>query len=103
MAGSWAMMLPAMALLAVGQSLTNPSIQSLVSRVAPPDWKGGVLGAAQGAASIGRITGPLWAGMLYEQAGHDWPFFGGAILLVPVFLVALYAARMTKRHLAAAA
>jgi DHA1 family tetracycline resistance protein-like MFS transporter len=101
MSGSWAMMLGPMALLAVGQSLTNPSIQSLVSRVAPADWKGGVLGAAQGAASIGRITGPLWAGMLYEQAGHDWPFFGGAILLVPVFLVALIAGRMARGHMAA--
>ena len=103
MAGSWAMMLPAMALLAVGQSFTNPSIQSLVSRVAPADWRGGVLGAAQGAASIGRITGPLWAGMLYERAGHDWPFLGGAILLVPVFLVALHAARMTRRRIVPAA
>jgi DHA1 family tetracycline resistance protein-like MFS transporter len=101
MAGSWAMMLPAMALLAVGQSVTNPSIQSLVSRVAPADWKGGVLGAAQGAASIGRITGPLWAGMLFERAGHDWPFLGGAILLVPVFVVALHAARLTRRRIAA--
>jgi DHA1 family tetracycline resistance protein-like MFS transporter len=94
MTGSWAMMLIPMALLAVGQSLTNPSIQSLVSRVAPADWKGGVLGAAQG--------GPLWAGLLYERAGHDWPFFGGAILLVPVFLAALYAARMTRRRITAA-
>jgi DHA1 family tetracycline resistance protein-like MFS transporter len=102
MTGSWAMMLIPMALLAVGQSLTNPSIQSLVSRVAPADWRGGVLGAAQGAASIGRITGPLWAGLLYERAGHDWPFFGGAILLVPVFLAALYAARMTRRRITAA-
>jgi DHA1 family tetracycline resistance protein-like MFS transporter len=98
MAGSWAMMLPAMALLAVGQSVTNPSIQSLVSRVAPPDWKGGVLGAAQGAASIGRITGPLWAGMLFERVGHDWPFLGGALLLLPVFVLALYARRRVARH-----
>jgi DHA1 family tetracycline resistance protein-like MFS transporter len=102
MMGSWAMMLLPMGLLAVGQSLTNPSIQSLVSRVAPADWKGGVLGLAQGAASIGRITGPLWAGLLYERAGHDWPFFGGAILLVPVFLAALFAGRMARRRMAAA-
>ncbi|MBE9551889.1 MAG: MFS transporter [Proteobacteria bacterium] len=100
MATSWVMMLPAMALLAIGQSITNPSIQSLVSRIAPADWKGGVLGAAQGAASVGRILGPLWAGMLFERAGHDWPFFGGAILLVPVFALALYAARLTRRHMA---
>jgi DHA1 family tetracycline resistance protein-like MFS transporter len=98
MAGSWAMMLPAMALLAVGQSVTNPSIQSLVSRIAPADWKGGVLGAAQGAASIGRITGPLWAGMLFERAGHDWPFLGGALLLVPVFVLALYARGRIALH-----
>jgi MFS family permease len=92
---------PAMALLAVGQSISNPSIQSLVSRVAPADWKGGILGAAQGAASVGRITGPLWAGMLYVRIGSDWPFLGGAILLVPVFVAAMYAARLTKRRNAA--
>ena len=102
MAGSWAMLLTPMALLAVGQGISNPSIQSLVSRVAPPDWKGGLLGAAQGAASIGRIAGPLWAGLLYQEAGRDWPFLGGAILLVPVFAVALHASRMTRRHFAAA-
>jgi DHA1 family tetracycline resistance protein-like MFS transporter len=98
MTGSWAMMLGPMALLAVGQSLTNPNIQSLVSRLAPPAWKGGVLGAAQGAASIGRITGPLWAGLVYVQAGHDWPFFGGAILLVPVLAAAIYAGRRTPHR-----
>jgi DHA1 family tetracycline resistance protein-like MFS transporter len=94
------MMLP-MALLAIGQSVSNPSIQSLVSRVAPPDWKGGIMGAAQGAASIGRITGPLWAGLLYEQGGPNWPFFGGAIMLVPVFVIALFAARLIRRHVPA--
>jgi DHA1 family tetracycline resistance protein-like MFS transporter len=102
LSGSWAMMLGPMALLAVGQSLTNPTIQSLVSRLAPPAWKGGVLGAAQGAASIGRITGPLWAGLVYVQAGHDWPFYGGAILLVPVLLAAIYAGRMARRRAAEA-
>lgn len=96
--GSWAMMLAPMALLAVGQSLTNPSIQSLVSRVAPADWKGGVLGVAQGAASTGRITGPLWAGLLYEQVGRDWPFLGGALLLLPVFALAVVAHRRIGRN-----
>lgn len=98
LAGSAIAMAVPMALLAVGQSISNPSIQSLVSRIAPANWKGGILGTAQGAASIGRIAGPLWAGIAYERIGQDWPFLGSAILMVPVFLLALYAARLTRRH-----
>lgn len=100
-ASSVYMMLLPMALLAVGQSVSNPSIQSLVSRVAPADWKGGVMGAAQGAASMGRITGPLCAGVLYESIGPDWPFYGGALLLIPVFVLALVSARLTRRYMPA--
>ncbi len=96
--GWW--LLPAFALLAVGQSISNPSLQSLVSRIAPVDWKGGALGAAQAASSMGRILGPLWAGLLFTEFGRDWPFLGGALLLAPVFLLALHAGRRSRRHIA---
>ena len=97
-ATSMALLLPAFALLAIGQGLCNPSIQSLVSRAAPADWKGGALGGAQSAASMGRILGPVWAGLAFTVLGRDWPFFGGALLLVPVVVLAVYAGRLIRRR-----
>ena len=76
----------------------DPSLQSLVSRIAPADWKGGALGAAQAAASMGRILGPVWAGLAFTVIGVDWPFVGGAMLLMPVFVLAIYARRRIGRH-----
>lgn len=102
MSSSFYVLLLPIGLLAVGQSIGNPSIQSLVSRVAPANWKGAVMGSLQGAASMGRITGPLCAGALFEGLGPDWPFVGGALLLIPVFVVAIFAARLSHRHIPAA-
>ena len=94
-------LLPAFALLAIGQSISNPSLQSLISRVAPADWKGGALGVAQAASSMGRVLGPVWAGFLFTEFGRDWPFLGGALLLAPVFLLALHAGRRARGHIGA--
>jgi len=73
-----------MAFLAAGMSLHNPSMQSLLSRVAPPDWKGGVLGTAQSVSSLARIAGPAAAGAVFSQIGPNVPYFVGAVLLLPV-------------------
>lgn len=100
-AAAWWLLIPAFALLALGQGITNPSLQSLVSRIAPADWKGGALGAAQAAASMGRILGPVWAGFAFVAIGRDWPFLGGALLLAPIFVLALYAGRRSRRHMTA--
>lgn len=96
-AGSATMLLPALALLAVGQGVANPSIQSLVSRAVPASWRGGAMGMLQSANSMGRILGPVWAGFAFAALGPDWPFFGGALLLLPAFLIALRAARLHRR------
>ncbi len=98
-ATSMVLLLPAFALLAIGQSLSSPSIQSLVSRTAPADWKGGVLGAAQAVASMGRILGPVCAGFAFTVLGRDWPFLGGALLLIPVIVLAFYAGRLIRRKI----
>ncbi len=97
-ATSMALLLPAFALLAIGQGLCNPSIQSLVSRIAPVDWQGGALGGAQAAGSMGRVLGPVSAGIVFTVLGRDWPFLGGAMLLVPVVVLAVYAGRLIRRR-----
>jgi hypothetical protein len=47
---------------------------------------------------MGRILGPVWAGLAFTVIGVDWPFVGGAMLLMPVFVLAIYAGRRIGRH-----
>ncbi|MEC8774383.1 MAG: MFS transporter, partial [Pseudomonadota bacterium] len=43
------------ALLSIGFGFANPSLQSLISRAAPENLRGGTMGVAQSANSLGRI------------------------------------------------
>jgi DHA1 family tetracycline resistance protein-like MFS transporter len=78
-----------MGLIVFGFSVIGPATQSLMSQVAPAELKGGVMGIAQSFASAARIAGPAWAGAVFAGIGLHWPYFIGAILLVPVALAAL--------------
>ncbi len=91
------LLVPVIALISLGFSLGNPSLLSLISRTAPPGLRGGTLGIGQSASSLGRILGPSWSGYAFSAFGRDWPFFSGALLLLPVILVAaLFAGRITR-------
>jgi len=92
------MLLPAIALLAMGFGLANPSLLSLVSREAPADIRGGALGLMQSGASLGRVFGPAWAGFAFAALGISWPFLSGAIVLVPVIGAAVYLSRRISRN-----
>lgn len=75
----------ALALLAAGFGLANPTLHSLVSRGAGAARQGASLGVAQSASSLARIVGPAGAGALFAAAGPAWPFLAGAAVLAAVF------------------
>jgi MFS family permease len=54
---------------------------SLVSIEARPEHRGIVLGTFQSAASLGRVVGPVVAGLLYD-AEMGAPFWFASVLLV---------------------
>jgi MFS family permease len=84
-------------LLFIGFGFANPSLQSLISRTAPDSMRGGAMGIAQSANSLGRILGPAWAGFAFASIGVAWPFFSGTAILVPIVLVTLILARQISR------
>ena len=88
-AGSVGMLLLGLALLAIGFGGTLPSIVSLLSRIAPPQLQGSVLGIGQSVGSLARIIGPTLAGVLYDLRGMEWPYLGGACVAGAALLVAL--------------
>lgn len=86
--GPWGVLVP-MGLIAVGVGLHNPTAQSLISRAAPEDRKGGVLGTAQSLASLARILGPALGGQAFAGLAPNAPFWIGLMLLAPVLLLVL--------------
>jgi MFS transporter, DHA1 family, tetracycline resistance protein len=61
----WIKMLLALALLAVGSSLTRAPVFGLLSNLTPANEQGATIGVAQSAGALARIVGPLFAATLY--------------------------------------
>lgn len=86
-------------LLAVGQGLCYPALTSLVSRLAPPDQIGTLLGVSSSLGSLARVLGPLLAGWLYDLRGAEGGFWGEALVVVAAAMLAVHIAARVARGL----
>nr|WP_159763137.1 MFS transporter [Halovenus carboxidivorans] len=74
------------ALTSFGNGAITVGLASLVSQATAADAQGSAFGVTQAAGSLGRTIGPPVAAAAY--VGAYWsPFLGGALLLVPVWLL----------------
>ena len=88
-ANGWPSLLFAMTLLAAGSGLSNPVLSSLVSKEAEETERGVVLGVFQGAGSLARVAGPLYAGFVFAQFGPPAAFVVAAVCMVPTFAMVI--------------
>jgi len=85
---SMAFLLVCLAVFGIGSALFNPSMSGLVAAAAEPHERGSVLGAYQGAASLGRVIGPFAASGVARIGTLSWPFVLGAVVsLIGVVLI----------------
>jgi len=68
-------------LMAVGQGISNPSLQSLISRGTAEHEQGFVLGTNQSLSALARVVGPTAGGALYAGVGPSAPFRVGAAVV----------------------
>ncbi len=80
--GSIALLLLWLGLFGVGSAIVNPSYSQLVASAAQPNERGAVLGAFQGAASLGRVIGPFTASGIATVLPLRWPFVAGGVLML---------------------
>ncbi len=71
-----------LALLALGQGITTPSLSSLTSKLVERDEYGGVMGVYQSLSSLGRIIGPFWGEVVYGALGFAWPYRTGSLFML---------------------
>ena len=88
-----AVLLVALGILSAGDGLVTPSASALLSIASPADAQGQTLGISQGAAGLGRILGPLGAGVLFA-AGVGLPFVAGAAVTLVALALALALPRL---------
>lgn len=85
---SWRLMLGALALLSIGTSLTRPPLFGLLSNLTEAHEQGANIGVAQGAGSLARILGPVFAtGLLPVMPALPYLICAG-ILVSTTLLVA---------------
>ncbi|WP_029416076.1 MFS transporter [Brevundimonas bacteroides] len=94
--GAWFVPI-AMIIGGFGMAMTMPNISAMISRAAPPDRQGAMLGLNMAASSSGRIVGPIVAGAMFSGLGHDWPLAVGAALMVPAAIMAINAGRAASQ------
>jgi MFS family permease len=75
-------------LYAFGAGTLFPTLATLVSFATDSESQGAVLGGSQVVGGLGRVTGPIWYGALFQNVGHDSPFVVGALLVATSWLLA---------------
>lgn len=80
----------------LGRGIAQPSLMSLVSKLASSRERGAVMGSFQSAASLARILGPVTAGFLFDR-NSAYPFYFAALLMGVVWSMVLFNAKV-KTH-----
>jgi DHA1 family tetracycline resistance protein-like MFS transporter len=84
---SWMVLALAMTLLSIGSGINNPCNQSIISKLAPEETVGGVLGLGQSVSTLGRIFGPIVGCALFEKLGYLSPYIAGGLCMIIVVVL----------------
>ena len=71
---------PVVGALAIGAGLAIPALTALLSRRAPSEEQGRLMGGVQAVLSLALISGPLMAGAAFDDLGAPAPYVIGAVL-----------------------
>ena len=70
-----------------GQGVSEPSIQSMVTRYGAGRMRGQLLGLYQSSRSLALIIGPIWSGSVFEILGPQTVFaVGGGFTFIALLL-----------------
>ena len=91
-------LLSTFALIACGQGVVSPALQSLVSRGVPADAQGEVMGSNQSMGALARVFGPLVGGFLFQNVNRGAPFWLAGGLMVAAAGLSVLAGRRAMEH-----
>lgn len=92
------LLLLATGILAVANGVLQPNLSALVSLEGRAEEKGSMLGVYQGVGALGRVVGPILAGVTFTYVGIAVPFAVGAALAALACVVLLRASSREERN-----
>lgn len=75
LSGTIGMLIAARAVQGVGAALITPQTMALITRIFPPEKRGGAMGVWGIVAGVATLIGPLLGGILTDSFGWEWIFF----------------------------
>ena len=87
---------PGIALIAIGSSFTNPTLNAMISQRSAANEQGSILGTTQSVLSLTRVAGPAWAGFIFDRMGPSSPYWAGAAFIALALFLALPDLRSTQ-------
>jgi DHA1 family multidrug resistance protein-like MFS transporter len=87
LANTYPTILLATGFFVLSKTFLRPSVLSLTSQRATIG-QGAAMGLSNSFMSLGRIVGPLWAGLVFD-VNFDYPYLSGAAILFVGFLISL--------------
>jgi len=84
--GRWVSLGFALAFLVVGQGLFTPTLSSVIASAVDPAVRGEAFGVQQSASALGRIAGPVLAGLLFQHVAVASPYIVAAVLVMGAWL-----------------
>jgi DHA1 family multidrug resistance protein-like MFS transporter len=86
-AASFPAVLFTVSLFIISNAMLRPGVTSLISKRAAGGM-GVTMGLANSFMSLGRIIGPIWAGLVFD-VNFDYPYMSGALIMLIAFLLSL--------------
>jgi MFS family permease len=67
-------------LISFGNGLVLPGVVALLTYLVPPDERGFAIGLSESVQGVGRIGGPLIAGLLFDNVSYSSPMLFAAVM-----------------------
>lgn len=93
----WTVFLFALVALSAGTGFVWPAVAALISRTTREEDQGRALGMLHSVASIARVIGPIFIGVVGERGGFEAAFLSGAVLALAAALTATLSPRSHVR------
>jgi DHA1 family tetracycline resistance protein-like MFS transporter len=84
--------------LAIGQAFCYPAVNAHITKVAPAEQRGSVLGLSAAMGSMARVIGPLMAGVLFDRWQSAGAFYGEAVSVGIGVVLTIALVRLTRRE-----
>jgi DHA1 family multidrug resistance protein-like MFS transporter len=87
LAKTYVTILLATAFFIMSKTMLRPAVLSLTSKQATVG-QGAAMGLSNSFMSLGRIIGPIWAGVVFDL-NYNYPYLSGSLILLLGFLISL--------------